>query len=66
MRDDQARKELIRLCFESLAPIDETKEHVSIIKSKTGDMIKLLEEIGKTDYRYIHPAWGIQLYLARN
>ena len=72
--DEDTKKEITRLCLEEVmlnnlkvsSDIDETKTHILQVTGKVSTITDLLEEVAKSDYRYIHPAWSIELYLGRN
>lgn len=63
--NEQTRQEITRLLLEQVA-IDEAKQHQCSVLGKQKDVFELMDVINKSDYRHIHPAWAIELYLRRN
>ena len=63
--DEQTKQEMARLLLQQVA-IDEAKGHQCRVHGKQDDVFELLDVVARSDYKYIHPAWGVELYLRRN
>ena len=63
--NEQTKQEITRLLLEQVA-VDETREHQCLLAGSQGNIRHLLGVIMNSDYKHIHPAWAIQLYLGRN
>jgi len=63
--DNRVKQEITRLLLEQVA-IDEAKQHQCAVLGKQEGVFQLMDTINQSDYRHIHPAWAIELYLRRN
>lgn len=63
--NEQTKREITRLLLEQVA-IDGAKSHQCSVLGKQKGVFELMDEVNQSDYRHIHPAWAIELYLRRN
>lgn len=56
----------IREMERQLLPIDLAKQKLSFLVGRGDKLEELFTAVLATPYAYIHPAWGVELYLSRN